>query len=145
MEIRKIPVKQINPATYNPRKDLKPGDDEYERLKLSIDEFGLVELAFISNPEEEKLLKDSTFQQKCALGIANGILRTVGREPIKEVNSMFKDVPANHWAYKDIEKLEKLGIVKGDDKGNFNPDKAVTRAEVAAMLSRLYDAIKNGK
>jgi len=43
MEIRKIPVKQINPATYNPRKDLKPGDAEYERLKLSIDEFGLVE------------------------------------------------------------------------------------------------------
>jgi len=43
VEIRKIPVKQINPATYNPRKDLKPGDAEYERLKLSIDEFGLVE------------------------------------------------------------------------------------------------------
>lgn len=58
---------------------------------------------------------------------------------------MFKDVPVTHWAYKDIEKLSKLGVIKGDDKGNFNPDKPATRAEIAAMLSRLYDAIKGGK
>lgn len=105
----------------------------------------LVELAFISNPEEEKLLKDSTFQYKCALGIANGILKMVGRDPIKEGGSMFKDVPETHWAYKEIEKLNKLGIIKGDEKGNFNPDKAATRAELAAMLARLYDVIKSGK
>ena len=105
----------------------------------------LVELAFISNPEEEKLLKEPAFQQKCALGIANGILRTVGKEPIKEVNNLFKDVPVTHWAYKDIEKLNKLGVINGDDKGNFNPDKPATRAEIAAMLSRLYDVIKSGK
>ena len=43
MEIRRVAVEKINPAEYNPRKDLKPGDPEYERLKLSIDEFGLVE------------------------------------------------------------------------------------------------------
>jgi hypothetical protein len=43
MEIRKIPINDINPAPYNPRKDLKPGDSEYEKLKRSIDEFDLVE------------------------------------------------------------------------------------------------------
>ncbi|MGG1598488.1 site-specific DNA-methyltransferase [Paenibacillus naphthalenovorans] len=43
MEIRKIPISQINPAAYNPRLDLKPGDPEYEKLKRSIDEFGYVE------------------------------------------------------------------------------------------------------
>ena len=43
MEIRRIPVKQINIAPYNPRKDLKPGDVEYENLKQSISEFGFVE------------------------------------------------------------------------------------------------------
>jgi len=105
----------------------------------------LVELAFISNPEEEKLLKDEIFQWKCALGIANGILVMAGKQPLKEVNLLFKDVPTTHWAYKDIEKLQKLGVVKGDEKGNFNPDKTVTRAEVSAMLSRLYDVIKSGK
>src|SRR5262249_26877609 len=32
-----------NPAPYNPRKDLGPGDPEYQKLARSIDEFGLVE------------------------------------------------------------------------------------------------------
>ena len=27
---------KLNPAAYNPRKDLKPGDKEYEKLKRSI-------------------------------------------------------------------------------------------------------------
>lgn len=43
MIIRKIPISQINPAAYNPRKDLRPGDPEYARLKKSIQEFDLVE------------------------------------------------------------------------------------------------------
>lgn len=43
MEIRKIDVRQINPAPYNPRKDLKPGDPEYQKLKNSIVTFGYVE------------------------------------------------------------------------------------------------------
>ena len=43
MIIRKIPVTEINPAKYNPRKDLKPGDPAYEKLKRSMTEFGYVE------------------------------------------------------------------------------------------------------
>lgn len=43
MEIRRIPISAINPAPYNPRKDLRPGDPEYEALKRSIDEFGYVD------------------------------------------------------------------------------------------------------
>jgi len=43
LEIVRMPLSQINPAKYNPRKDLKPGDPEYEKLKKSIDEFDLVE------------------------------------------------------------------------------------------------------
>ena len=43
MEIQKIPVSQVNPAAYNPRIDLKPGDKEYEKLKRSIQEFGDVQ------------------------------------------------------------------------------------------------------
>nr|WP_281242048.1 ParB N-terminal domain-containing protein [Marininema mesophilum] len=34
---------KINPASYNPRKNLKPGDDEYEKLKRSINHFGYIE------------------------------------------------------------------------------------------------------
>ena len=43
MDIRKIPTEKLNPAKYNPRKNLKPGDPEYEKLKRSITEFGYVE------------------------------------------------------------------------------------------------------
>lgn len=43
MIIKTIPVASINPAPYNPRVDLKPGDNEYEKLKRSIHEFGYVE------------------------------------------------------------------------------------------------------
>jgi len=43
MTIRKVPVSEIKPAKYNPRKDLKPGDPAYEKLKRSMTEFGYVE------------------------------------------------------------------------------------------------------
>jgi len=43
MKIRMVKINQINPAPYNPRKDLKPGDVEYEKLKNSIVNFGYVE------------------------------------------------------------------------------------------------------
>ncbi|GAB1533695.1 MULTISPECIES: hypothetical protein [Brevibacillus] len=36
-------VSKINPASYNPRIDLQPGDIEYEKLKRSFQEFGYVE------------------------------------------------------------------------------------------------------
>ena len=34
MQVSKIPIGQLNPAAYNPRKDLKPGDPEYKKLNL---------------------------------------------------------------------------------------------------------------
>ncbi len=43
MQIEKIKIDKLNPAPYNPRKDLKPGDLEYEKLKNSILTFGYVE------------------------------------------------------------------------------------------------------
>ena len=43
MNIEKIKIEKINPAAYNPRKDLKPGDPDYEKLKKSIHTFGYVE------------------------------------------------------------------------------------------------------
>jgi len=43
MVIQTLSVDKLVPADYNPRKDLKPGDPEYEKLKRSIAEFGYVE------------------------------------------------------------------------------------------------------
>lgn len=43
MQIEKKNITELLPADYNPRKDLKPGDPEYEKLKRSIEQFGYVE------------------------------------------------------------------------------------------------------
>lgn len=43
MEIRKVQIDKINPAPYNPRIDLQPGDAEYEKLKQSVEKFGYVQ------------------------------------------------------------------------------------------------------
>ena len=41
--VRAVPIGKIKPAAYNPRKDLQPGDPEYEKLQKSIGEFDCVE------------------------------------------------------------------------------------------------------
>lgn len=43
MLIKQLPISELKPADYNPRKDLKPGDADYEKLKRSLTEFGYVE------------------------------------------------------------------------------------------------------
>lgn len=43
MEIREININEINPALYNPRKNLQPGDSEYDKLKKSILAFDMIE------------------------------------------------------------------------------------------------------
>lgn len=48
----------------------------------------------------------------------------------------FKDVPAGHWAYKQVHILANYGITTGNEKGNFEPNKPVNRAQFSAFLYR---------
>lgn len=43
MEWETVRIEDLQPADYNPRIELKPGDKEYERLRKSIKEFGYVD------------------------------------------------------------------------------------------------------
>ncbi|MFK4568126.1 ParB N-terminal domain-containing protein [Enterococcus sp. UD-01] len=43
MEIIKMKIAELKAADYNPRIDLEPGMEEYEKLKRSLLEFGFVE------------------------------------------------------------------------------------------------------
>lgn len=43
LRIERRKVEDLIPAIYNPRKALKPGDPEFEKLKRSIEEFGYVD------------------------------------------------------------------------------------------------------
>ncbi|HAP5952050.1 TPA: DNA modification methylase [Enterococcus faecalis] len=43
MKFEKMKLSELHPAEYNPRVELKPGMEEYEKLKQSILEFGFVD------------------------------------------------------------------------------------------------------
>jgi len=44
------------------------------------------------------------------------------------------------WAKPAVVKTMQIGFMAGDDKGNFNPQDPITREQMAAILSKLYDA-----
>lgn len=51
-ELKMLPVSVLKPAAYNPRKKLKPGDKEYEKIDLSsclIDKLSNLRTLFRSN------------------------------------------------------------------------------------------------
>lgn len=48
VKTQKFKLEELNPAKYNPRKKLKPGDKEFEKLKKSIQNFGYVELIVVN-------------------------------------------------------------------------------------------------
>ena len=43
MNLQRIPVEKLKLAKYNPRKDLKPGDPAYEKIRRSLHDFGYVD------------------------------------------------------------------------------------------------------
>ena len=48
MEFKKLKITELVPASYNPRKKLKPGDPEFEKIKNSIIEFGYVDPVIVN-------------------------------------------------------------------------------------------------
>ena len=76
MHIKKIKLSQLNPAPYNPRKDLQAGDVEYEKLKKSIGEFGFIEPIVVNSRNNrvisghqrlKVLLDDGIEQAECVV------------------------------------------------------------------------------
>ncbi len=65
MNIQKIKIDKLIPATYNPRKNLKPNDAEYVKIKNSIEKFGFVsplvinkDMTVIGGHQRLKVLKE---------------------------------------------------------------------------------------
>lgn len=56
--------------------------------------------------------------------------------------STFPDVDENA-PYAEAVEYFKVGIMKGDEKGNFNPSKTVTRAEMATIVCRMLRETEN--
>lgn len=58
-------------------------------------------------------------------------------EPVPVTHSV-RDVPPSHWAYHEIQTALAAGIMKGDHRGRFFPDRLVTRAEAFSILVQAH-------
>lgn len=48
----------------------------------------------------------------------------------------YADVSSDNWYNQAVSTLSAMGIIKGDSRGNFNPNAPITRAEFAAIAAR---------
>lgn len=136
MDIQKIAVEKLNPAKYNPRKDLKPGDAEYEKLKKSINTFGYVEPVIwnkrtgniIGGHQRLKILKEQgTTEIDC-------VVVDMDESEEKALNVALNKVSGD-W---DIPKLTEL--LDDLDKSMF--DVSLTgfdAAEIEDLFSKVHD------
>ena len=60
-------------------------------------------------------------------------------QSINNQKQSFSDVDNNHWAYVAIETMKKEGILNGYADGRFGPNDSVSRAQIAAIIYRLYE------
>jgi len=102
----------------------------------------LVEMGFLSHPEQEAALRQKKTRQTLALALARGIALYLGLDP--DVFSLPKDI-IGHWAEGVIRRCLELSFLHGYPDGTFRPDQPATRAELAAGLLNLFDKITSSK
>ena len=108
MIVKAISVKEINPALYNPRRDLKPDDKEYKQLVKSINEFGCIQL-LIWNRRTKHLVGG---HQRFKVLLAQGT---------KEVEVSVVDLP--------LEKEKALNIALNKISGDWRQEDHQTASE----------------
>ena len=149
MQIEKVAINKLNPAKYNPRKDLKPGDTEYEKLKRSIDEFGYVEPIIwnkrtrniVGGHQRYKILKNMGLSEvECGVldldevkeKALNVALNKIGGEfDIPLLTDLLKDLSDSDFDARltgfDLIEIDEL-FSKADDKEGKDDDYDVTKA-----------------
>jgi len=165
MNIQSIPVDQINHAPYNPRKNLKPGDAEYEKLKRSIEEFGYVEpviwnqqtgnivgghqrfkvLVRMGEKDIDCVVVDLDPDKEKALNIA---LNKIGGDwDVPLLTDLLKDLDAGGFDLSltgfDLPDLNKMFGVPDTKEDDFDAEKAL--AEIDEPKTKLGDIWLLGK
>ena len=79
--------------------------------------------------------KKATTRAEFAAMIANAM----GYEADPDVNSMFPDVADDFWGKAAINFCAQNGIISGYEDGTFQPNKAITRQEAAAILNNAFE------
>jgi DNA modification methylase len=84
MVVQKILIEKINPVVYNPRKNLQPGDSDYESLKKSIDTFGLVEPLVLNKRNGNLIGGHQRLKVLIAAGFKEVEVSIVDLDPVQE-------------------------------------------------------------
>lgn len=72
-------------------------------------------------------------------GVSPGISATAAQTDValpaeQGEQKVFNDVAQSHWAFESVNYLKWKGLVSGNEKGDFLPDEAITRAEYLKLL-----------
>ena len=151
MNIQTIRIDKLIPATYNPRKDLKPNDPEYIKIKNSIENFGFVspliinkDMTVIGGHQRLKVLKELGFiELECivvdldktnekALNIAlNKIQGDWDEEKLEELLQELKlqNFDTNLTGFDFDEVDEMLKDMNGSKEDDFDIDSAYEEIE----------------
>ncbi|NPV28083.1 MAG: DUF4430 domain-containing protein [Firmicutes bacterium] len=70
------------------------------------------------------------------------LVKALGIEEGQPGLPVFQDVPSDHWGRGAVEAAFKAGLVSGTGNGRFEPERWITREEMAVMLGRLL--VKQG-
>lgn len=63
--------------------------------------------------------------------------RIFGKEEVEETDNLFKDINLDRWSYQSILTMNAQGIFMGYEDGTFRPKENISRAQMAALMSRL--------
>ncbi len=151
MNIQTIKIDKLIPATYNPRKDLKPNDPEYIKIKNSIENFGFVspliinkDMTVIGGHQRLKVLKELGFiELECivvdldktnekALNIAlNKIQGDWDEEKLEELLQELKlqnfDTNLTGFDFDEVDEI--LKDISGSKEDDFDIDSAYEEIE----------------
>ncbi len=90
-----------------------------------------------------------TFQNSWGASYNNGGYDEIPKVKLTDVFAVFfepvelpfKDVSSDRWSYNYIKKMYFNGLMNGTSKDTFEPEKPLTREEMAAILARLCDKL----
>ncbi|MBE1555599.1 S-layer homology domain-containing protein [Sporosarcina limicola] len=70
--------------------------------------------------------------------VAALLSRVLPLEPVRQ-SKEFKDVQKTHLHYDIIQRVQRAGIMDGDQNGNFNPEAFLTRVQMAKIIDLAFD------
>jgi len=140
MEIKRISIKDLKPSEYNPRKDLKPSDAEYKKIKKSIKEFGYIDplvvnsdMTVIGGHQRLKVLEELGYKE------IDCVIVDLKKSKEKALNIALNKIQGD-WDY-----LKLKDLLLEIDTGEFDIDiTGFDEEEIAELLGQDIEIEEDG-